>query len=131
MGLFTKDIKTMNDLFVHQLQDIYYAEKQLVKALPKMAKAANAPALKLAFETHLEQTLAQVDRLKAVFGLLGAEAVLGARVTGADQIEVETSEVQRFRRNVAAVARDHGCELDEVVPLDDDLDSVFRYLVGR
>jgi ABC-2 type transport system ATP-binding protein len=64
-------------------------------------------------------------------GLLGAEAVLGARVTGPDRIEVETSEVQRFRRNVAAVARDHGCELDEVVPLDDDLDSVFRYLVGR
>ena len=43
MGLFTRDIKTMNDLFVHQLQDIYYAEKQLVKALPKMAeKAANS-----------------------------------------------------------------------------------------
>jgi hypothetical protein len=40
MGLFTKDIKTMNDLFVHQLQDIYYAEKQLVKALPKMAGKA-------------------------------------------------------------------------------------------
>jgi len=38
MGLFTKDIKTMNDLFVHQLQDIYYAEKQLVKALPKWPK---------------------------------------------------------------------------------------------
>src|SRR5215204_5736549 len=40
MGLFTKDIKTMNDLFVHQLQDIYYAEKQLVKALPTMAQKA-------------------------------------------------------------------------------------------
>ena len=38
MGLFSKDIKTMNDLFVHQLRDIYYAEKQLVKALPKMAE---------------------------------------------------------------------------------------------
>ncbi len=38
MGLFSKDIKSMNDLFVHQLQDIYYAEQQLVKALPKMAK---------------------------------------------------------------------------------------------
>lgn len=41
MGLF-KDIKTMNDLFIHQLQDIYYAEKQLVKALPKMAEKAKA-----------------------------------------------------------------------------------------
>jgi ABC-2 type transport system ATP-binding protein len=57
--------------------------------------------------------------------------VLGARVTGADRIEVETSEVQRFRRAVAVVARDCDCALDEVVPLDDDLDSVFRYLVGR
>ena len=44
MGLFTKDIKTMNDLFVHQLQDIYYAEKQLVKALPKMAEKATDQA---------------------------------------------------------------------------------------
>ncbi len=39
--------------------------------------------------------------------------------------------MQRFRRSVAAVARDQGCGLDEVIPLDDDLDSVFRYLVGR
>jgi hypothetical protein len=46
MGLFTKDIKTMNDLFVHQLQDIYYAEKQLVKALPKMAEKATEKQLK-------------------------------------------------------------------------------------
>jgi hypothetical protein len=40
MGLFTKDIKTFDDLFVHQLQDVYYAEKQLVNALPKMAEKA-------------------------------------------------------------------------------------------
>jgi hypothetical protein len=46
LGLFTKDIKTMNDLFVHQLQDIYYAEKQLVKALPKMAEKATDKQLK-------------------------------------------------------------------------------------
>jgi hypothetical protein len=44
MGLFTKDIKTMNDLFVHQLQDIYYAEKQLVKALPRMPKRPPIPS---------------------------------------------------------------------------------------
>jgi ferritin-like metal-binding protein YciE len=49
MGLFTKDIKTMNDLFVHQLQDIYYAEKQLVKALPKMAEKATEKQLKQGF----------------------------------------------------------------------------------
>jgi hypothetical protein len=49
MGLFTKDIKTMDDLFVHQLQDIYYAEKQLVKALPKMAEKATDKQLKQGF----------------------------------------------------------------------------------
>ena len=49
MGLFTQDIKTMNDLFVHQLQDIYYAEKQLVKALPKMADKATDKQLKQGF----------------------------------------------------------------------------------
>ena len=53
MGLFTKDIKTMNDLFVHQLQDIYYAEQQLTKALPKMADKATDPQLKQGFLTHL------------------------------------------------------------------------------
>jgi hypothetical protein len=46
MGLCSKDIKSMNDLFVHQLQDIYYAEKQLVKALPKMAEKATDKQLK-------------------------------------------------------------------------------------
>ena len=49
MGLFTKDIKTMNDLFVHQLQDIYYTEQQLTKALPKMADKASDPQLKQGF----------------------------------------------------------------------------------
>ena len=71
MGLFSKDIKTMNDLFVHQLQDIYYAEKQLVKALPKMAKAAKDADLKTAFEDHLGQTKEHVERLKQVFEILG------------------------------------------------------------
>jgi hypothetical protein len=63
MGLFTKDIKTMNDLFVHQLQDIYYAEKQLVKALPKMAGKASDKQLKQGFLTHLEETKTHVQRL--------------------------------------------------------------------
>jgi ferritin-like metal-binding protein YciE len=49
MGLFTRDIKTMNDLFMHQLQDIYYAEKQPVKALPKMAEKATDQCSSRAF----------------------------------------------------------------------------------
>ena len=50
MGLFTKDIATLNDLFVHQLQDIYYAEHQITKALPKMIEKATDPQLKAGFE---------------------------------------------------------------------------------
>src|ERR1700710_1067183 len=74
MGLFTKDIKTMNDLFVHQLQDIYYAEKQLVKALPKMAEKATDKQLKQGFLTHLEETKTHVQRLEQVFQMHGSQA---------------------------------------------------------
>src|SRR6266540_1853336 len=73
MGLFTKDIKTMNDLFIHQLQDIYYAEKQLVKALPKMAEKATDKLLKQGFLTHLDETRTHVARLEEIFRMQGAE----------------------------------------------------------
>ena len=73
MGLFTRDVKTMNDLFVHQLQDIYYAEKQLVKALPKMAEKATDKQLKQGFLSHLDETKTHVQRLKQVFQMHGAE----------------------------------------------------------
>src|SRR3982074_1416222 len=74
MGLFSKDIKTMNDLFLHQLQDIYYAENQLVKALPKMAGKATDPQLKQGFLTHLEETKTHVQRLEQVFQMHGSQA---------------------------------------------------------
>lgn len=74
MGLFTRDIKTMNDLFVHQLQDIYYAEQQLVKALPKMAEKATEPQLKQGFLGHLEETKGHVKRLEQVFQVMGCQA---------------------------------------------------------
>jgi ferritin-like metal-binding protein YciE len=73
MGLFTKDIKTMDDLFVHQLQDIHYAEKQLVKALPKMAEKATDRQLKQGFLSHLEETKTHVQRLEQVFQMHGVE----------------------------------------------------------
>lgn len=63
-------VKTMQDLFVDELRDIYHAEKQLVKALPKMAKAAAHPQLKEAFTSHLDETKGQVERLDQVFELL-------------------------------------------------------------
>ncbi len=74
MGLFNKDIQTMDDLFLHTLRDIYYAEKQIKKALPKMAKKAIDPALKAGFETHLEETKGQIERLEQAFELMGVKA---------------------------------------------------------
>lgn len=71
MGLFSKDIKTMNDLFVHQLRDIYYAEQQLVKALPKMADKSTDPQLKQGFLSHLKETEEHVKRLEDVFRMHG------------------------------------------------------------
>jgi Mn-containing catalase len=64
----------IQDLLVEQLRDLLHAEGQLVKALPKMAKAARAESLRLAFERHLEETQLQVERLKEVFGLVGVAA---------------------------------------------------------
>jgi ABC-2 type transport system ATP-binding protein len=64
-------------------------------------------------------------------GLLTAGAVTGAWVQGPDSLVVDTVDVAAFRRAVAVIARDGGARLSEVAPLDDDLDSVFRYLVGR
>jgi ferritin-like metal-binding protein YciE len=56
MGLFSKPIKTLDDLFNHTLQDIYYAEQQIVRNLPTMAQKASNPELKSAFQQHLTQT---------------------------------------------------------------------------
>ena len=65
---------TIQDVLVEELQDLLHAEGQLVKALPKMAKAAKSDLLRLAFQTHLDETRGQVDRLKEAFELLGAAA---------------------------------------------------------
>jgi ferritin-like metal-binding protein YciE len=66
--------KTLNDLFLHTLKDIYYAEKQILRALPKMAKAAESEELRQAFETHRQETEGQIERLEQVFELLGKPA---------------------------------------------------------
>jgi len=73
MGLFSKDIKTMDDLFVHQLQDVYYAEKQILSALPKMIDKATNPSLKQGLQSHLTETETHVQRLEQVFEMHGAE----------------------------------------------------------
>lgn len=71
MGLFSKDIKTMDDLFLHVLKDVYYAEKQIIKALPDMINKATNRELTAAFKAHLGETEKQVSRLEQAFELIG------------------------------------------------------------
>jgi ferritin-like metal-binding protein YciE len=63
-------IKTIEELFIHELSDIYSAEKQLTKSLPRMARASTAPELKEAFTSHLEETQGQVERIDQIVELL-------------------------------------------------------------
>jgi len=74
MGFFSNDIKTLDDLFIHMLRDIYYAEKQIERTLPKMIDEATDPQLKAGFEKHLEQTKGHIDRVEQVFELHGVKA---------------------------------------------------------
>jgi len=73
MGLFSKDIETMEDLFIHQLRDIYYAENQIVKALPDMVSKATDTKLKQGLADHLRQTEEHVRRLDRVFELMDVD----------------------------------------------------------
>ena len=86
--------KTLDDLFLDTLKDIYYAEKQIVRALPRMAKAAQSPELKAAFEQHREETDGQIERLEQVFEALGkpargktCDAILGIIEEGKEIME--------------------------------------------
>jgi ferritin-like metal-binding protein YciE len=74
MGLFTKDIATMDDLLLHGLKDIYYAENQIIKSLPKLIEKATNRDLTKGLKDHLEETKNQVARLDQVFKMLGQEA---------------------------------------------------------
>jgi len=69
-----KEPKTLEDLFHDTLKDIYFAEKKILTALPKMAKAAQSDELRAAFEKHHAETEGQVARLEQVFGLIGKKA---------------------------------------------------------
>src|SRR6185295_18122625 len=71
MGLFSKDIQTMEELLLHGLHDIYYAEQQITKALPKMIDKATNRDLKQGLKNHLEETNKQIERLDQVFKKLG------------------------------------------------------------
>lgn len=85
-------VKTMNDLFIHTLKDIYYAEKQIYRQLPKMAKAVTSPELKKGFETHREETQHQIERLEQVFELCEV-AARGVKCEAIEGILEEAKEV--------------------------------------
>ena len=92
MGLFTKDIQTMDDLFLHVVQDIYYAEKQILKALPDMIDKATNRDLAAAFKAHLAETEKHVQRLEQAFELLG-ELPKGTKCPAIDGIIKEANEI--------------------------------------
>ena len=71
MGLFSKDIKTMQELFLHTLQDVYYAENQIVKALPKLIEKSTNRQLASGLREHLHETEGQITRLQQVFEKIG------------------------------------------------------------
>jgi ferritin-like metal-binding protein YciE len=92
MGIFTKDIKTMDDLLLHGLQDIYYAEQQITKALPKMIDKATNRDLAAGLKNHLEETNKQIERLEKVFQKLGKQPS-GTKCPAIDGIISEADEV--------------------------------------
>jgi ferritin-like metal-binding protein YciE len=92
MGFFSKDIKTLDDLFVHTLQDIYYAEKQIAKALPKMIDKATDAALKAGFQKHLKETEGHIERVEQVFEMHG-EKIKAVNCPAIDGILKEADEV--------------------------------------
>ena len=92
MGFFSKDIKKMDDLFVHTLRDVYYAEKQIVEALPEMIEKSSDAQLKQGFQSHLRETENHVKRLERVFQLQGKDPK-GVDCPAIDGIIDEANEV--------------------------------------
>ena len=86
------DVKTMEDLFLEEIRDLMDAEKQITKALPKMAKAATSEDLSAAFNEHLEQTRGHIDRLERIFTELGVKSG-GAKCKGMEGLLKEGDEM--------------------------------------
>lgn len=85
-------LKTLRELYIHELKDVYSAEKQLTKALPKMAKAATNEELASGFEDHLAQTEKQIERLDQIFEALGVSAA-GEKCKGMEGLIAEGSKL--------------------------------------
>jgi ferritin-like metal-binding protein YciE len=105
-------LETLKELYVDELKDLYNAENQLVKALPKMAKAATSAALRHGFEKHLKETLVHVERLETIFNALEesprgkkCKAMEGLVKEGADVIEEDATPEVRDAALIAAAQR--------------------------
>jgi ferritin-like metal-binding protein YciE len=92
MGFFSRDIKKLDDLFVHTLRDVYYAENQIVKSLPDMIEKASDAKLKTGFQKHLDETKNHVARLQEVFRMQGVE-IEGVDCPAIDGILEEADDV--------------------------------------
>jgi len=92
MGIFTKDIKSMEDLLIHGLHDMYYAEQQIIKSLPDMIEKATNRDLVAGLKGHLEETNKQVERLQKVFEKLGKQPS-GTQCPAIDGIIKEADEI--------------------------------------
>jgi ferritin-like metal-binding protein YciE len=118
MGWFTSDIKTVDDLFTHSLQDIYYAEHQIEKALPDMVAKASDPELKKGFNMHLRQTKGQIKRLDQAFKKLKMKPK-GTRCPAIDGIIDEANDIageveDRMVLNAALIAAAQAVEHYEI-----------------
>lgn len=105
-------LESLQELLSHELSDLYSAENQLLKALPKMAKAATSPELKTAIEEHLEETKGQVERLNTVFEKLGespkrkkCKAMEGLIEEGSEIIDMEGDDAVKDAALIAAAQR--------------------------
>ncbi len=94
--------KTLDTLFHDTLKDIYYAERKILKSLPKMARAAQSPELKAAFEKHKDQTEGQIERLQQVFEIIGKPA-RGKTCDAIEGILAEGDEVAEEYKDTAAL----------------------------
>lgn len=94
--------KTLDDLFLDTLKDIYYAERKILKALPKMARAAQSPHLKAGFEKHRDETEMQVERLQQIFEIMGKPA-RGKTCPAIEGILDEGEEIMEEFKNTAAL----------------------------
>jgi ferritin-like metal-binding protein YciE len=140
MGIFTKDIKSMEDLLLHGLQDIYYAEQQIIKSLPKMIEKATNRDLVAGLKGHLEETNKQVGRLEKAFEKLGKQPS-GTKCPAIDGIIKEADETAgeiedksvldaAIVANAQAVEHYEMCRYGTLIAWAEELghDEIVRYL---